>query len=84
MDQQENKEEETIGTLILKVPVYVNDKMTFKDNIHRTATLQNFLESIEVYGGIQELFKEMNDISPQYAKELEKVYIEAIRKAVRK
>lgn len=31
MDQQENKEEETIGTLTLKIPVYANDKMTFKD-----------------------------------------------------
>lgn len=31
MDQQENKKEETIGTLVLKVPVYVNDKMTFSD-----------------------------------------------------
>lgn len=34
MDQQENKEE-IVGTLMLKVPVYANDKMILKDFIKK-------------------------------------------------
>lgn len=40
--------------------------------------LKEFSRNIKSYGGIQKLFKALNETSPEYAQEIEQIYIQAI------
>lgn len=45
-------------------------------------TLREFCRNIECYGGIQELFRALNEVSPEYANEVEQIYIDALEGVV--
>lgn len=41
--------------------------------------IKEFYRNIKSYGGIQKLFEALNKISPEYANEIEQIYIKAIK-----
>lgn len=46
--------------------------------------LAEFAKNIKVYGGIRKLFAELEKISPEYAEQVEKTYIQAINETAMK